>query len=80
MARANEYESGVAKLADTLRRCGRELVQPAPPSDRMRPVHDLLVRACQEYDKGADCLEQALTVWELPGAPGAGWGGWSVGR
>jgi hypothetical protein len=70
--RSGLYESDVAKLADTLHRCGRELVQPGPPSERMRPAYDVVIRACQEYDRGADCLAHALTVWDLPQAPGAG--------
>jgi hypothetical protein len=29
----------------------------------MRPVHDLVTRACQEYDKSAGCLTRAHEIW-----------------
>jgi hypothetical protein len=53
-------------LAEALRRCGRELAAPGPPTTRLQPVHDLVIQACKEYDKGAGCLADAVRIWNLP--------------
>ena len=39
-----------------------------PPSERLQPVHRLVLRACAEYDKGARCFLAAADI----GAPLAG--------
>lgn len=61
-----QHQQAVAALADKLRRCTRELVAPGPPSARMQPVHDVVVKGCQEYDKGADCLAELARIWNQP--------------
>lgn len=68
-------ESEIALLAHTLGSCRRELAASEPPSARMQPVYDLVERACQEFDKGAECFATAVKNWNLP----AGTAGDSVG-
>lgn len=58
------------QLAQTMPKCSSELASPAPPSARMQPVHELLVQACREYDKGAECFATADRLWnQAPGTP-----------
>lgn len=44
-------------IADTLRGCTRELDRIGRPDGRLRPVHTLVARACQQYDKVAACYD-----------------------
>jgi hypothetical protein len=64
-----DYEqSEVASIADTLRSCSRDLAAPGSPSARLQSAYELVKQACQEYDKGAECLATAVKVWNQPGA------------
>jgi hypothetical protein len=49
-------------LAYKLRGCSRELARLGPPTARLRPVEALVRKACQEYDKGAKCFEDAARI------------------
>jgi hypothetical protein len=63
--------AGMARLANTLRRCTRELVRGGPPSDRLQPVYVLVKKACREYDKSAACFDTAASVGiPFAGTPG----------
>jgi len=52
--------------ANVMRSCGRELTPSKPPSARLQPVHELVKQACQEYDKGTECLSTLVKEWNLP--------------
>jgi len=54
-------------LAAQLRECTRELVRLGVPSARLRPVRALVVRACGEYEKGADCFAAAAEARSASG-------------
>jgi len=49
-------------LAYKVRGCSRELARLGPPSARLQPVEALVRKACQEYDKGAKCFEDAARL------------------
>jgi hypothetical protein len=46
-------------LEKALRICSSELKRIGTPSERLRPVHTLVMKACAEYDKGAACFATA---------------------
>ncbi|MBT8225339.1 MAG: hypothetical protein HKP61_23125 [Dactylosporangium sp.] len=47
------------RLAETYRTCSREITRLGdPPSERLRPVHDIVLQACGEYDEAAEVSDQ----------------------
>ena len=59
-----------AELARVMPECNSKLASTGPPSARMQPVHGLLVQACGEYDKGAECFATADRLWnQAPDTP-----------
>lgn len=55
-------------LAKVFRGCSRELARLGSPSDRLQPVHALVMKACAHYDKAARCFAAAARY----GTPDAG--------
>jgi hypothetical protein len=52
--------AALRSLANKVRGCSRELARlGSSPSARLQPVEALARQACQEYDKGATCFEEA---------------------
>jgi hypothetical protein len=49
-------------LANEVRGCSRELARLGSASVRLQPVEELVRQACQEYDKGAKCFEDAARL------------------
>jgi hypothetical protein len=60
--------STMASLSEQLRGCRRGLERIPAPSERLRPAHALVEKACDEYDKGARCFATAARI----GIPFAG--------
>jgi len=60
------YQSDIASLTSALRTCSRELAPSVPPNARLQPVHDLIKQACQQHDKGVECLSTAVKEWNQP--------------
>jgi hypothetical protein len=54
--------SALASLAYQLRGCSRELSRIGSPTARLQPVSVLVHQACREYDKGAQCFEDAARI------------------
>jgi hypothetical protein len=54
--------SVLTSLANKVRGCSRELARIGMPSARLQPVYALVKRACQEYDNGAKCFEDAARI------------------
>jgi hypothetical protein len=54
--------AALRSLANEARGCRRELADIGSPSARLRPVEALVRQACQEYDKGAQCFEEAARI------------------
>lgn len=46
--------------AKVMRSCSRQLARLGSPSERLQPVRVLVLKACQEFDKGAACYEAAI--------------------
>ncbi len=61
-APTNLTSSALASLAYQLRGCSRELSRIGSPTARLQPVSVLVHQACQEYDKGAQCFEDAARM------------------
>ena len=70
-APTNLTSSALASLARQVRGCSRELARiGSPPSARLQPVYELVHQACQAYDKGAQCFEDAARIG-IPSSPAA---------
>ena len=70
-APTNLTSSALASLAHQVRGCSRELARiGSPPSTRLQPVYQLVQQACQAYDKGAQCFEDAARIG-IPSSPAA---------
>lgn len=54
--------AALRSLANEVRGCSRELARLGPAGARLQPVEELVRRACQEYDKGAKCFEDAARL------------------
>jgi hypothetical protein len=50
------------KMATAMRTCRDELAAIGPPSTRLQDVHARVKKACQKYDKGAECLAAAAEI------------------
>jgi hypothetical protein len=57
--------AALRSLANEVRGCSRELARLGSPSARLQPVEALARQACQEYDKGAKCFEEAARLGTL---------------
>jgi hypothetical protein len=54
--------AALRSLAKEVRGCSRELARLGSASARLQPVEELVRQACQEYDKGAKCFEDAARL------------------
>ena len=54
--------AALRSLANRARGCSREVVQLGSPSARLQQVDALVRQACEEYDKGAKCFEDAARL------------------
>ena len=54
--------SVMVELETALRACSRELAATRAPTARLEPVYTLVEKACQEYDKGAECFATAAQI------------------
>ena len=54
--------AALRSLANGARGCSRELARLGSPSARLQPVEALVRQACQEYDKGAKCFDDAARL------------------
>jgi hypothetical protein len=54
--------AALRSLANEVRGCSRELARLGSPTARLQPVEELARQACQEYDKGAKCFEDAARL------------------
>jgi hypothetical protein len=57
----------LTSYANLLRSCGRTLARIGSPSDRLKPVHALVTKACRTLDKGAKCFDKAISVSDASG-------------
>jgi hypothetical protein len=66
----SEYEeSEIASLAESMRSCSRELDRLGAAGDQLQRAYELVKKACQQYDKGAECFSAVGKIWnEAPGA------------
>lgn len=54
--------AALRSLANEVRGCSRELARLGSATARLQPVEALARQACQEYDKGAKCFEDAARL------------------
>jgi hypothetical protein len=52
----------MTKTAKELRSCSRDLARAGSPGARLQPAYALVKAGCQEFDKGAACLDTAAQV------------------
>lgn len=63
--------AAMSDLAHDLRSCSRALARIGSASPRLQPVEALVEQACQEYDQGADCLDEAARMGVPEGSTAA---------
>jgi uncharacterized RDD family membrane protein YckC len=54
--------AALTEMAMAMRTCTREIASIGPPSARLQEIHARVKKACQEYDKGAECLSTAADI------------------
>ena len=54
--------TAMRSLAKQLAGCTSALDKLGPPTDRLRPVHDLAGQGCAEYEKGGKCFATAANL------------------
>jgi uncharacterized RDD family membrane protein YckC len=69
-APADLTSSALASLADQLRGCTRELSRIGRSTARLQPLSVLVHQACREYDKGAQCFDDAARLIDATFGPG----------
>jgi hypothetical protein len=60
--------SVLTSMARQLRGCRRELTRIGSATARLQPLQVLVEQACQEYDNGAKCFEDAARLGDIVGS------------
>jgi hypothetical protein len=64
----NMTRATMVALGSALGECSRELARIGSPTERLQPVHALVVQACAQYDDGAHCFDTAAGASDESGA------------